>query len=58
MEVSGQPHTVATLSLGKSSWYPLKRRLGKNKFITNSLDLLKTKNVLAVVLVIFREYQY
>jgi len=28
MEVSGQLHMLATLPLGKSSWYPLDRRLG------------------------------
>jgi len=28
MEVSGQPHALATLPQGKSPWYPLYRRLG------------------------------
>jgi hypothetical protein len=40
----------------KSSWYPLKSRLGKNKFITNNLDIIKTENVPDIALVIFREY--
>jgi hypothetical protein len=42
MEVSGQFHTLATLPLGKSMWYPLDRRLGGNRA---SLDILtKRKN--------------
>jgi hypothetical protein len=28
MDVSGQPHTLATLPLGKNPWYPLNRRMG------------------------------
>jgi hypothetical protein len=29
MEVSGQIHSLAVLSPGKSPWYPLARRLGE-----------------------------